>query len=149
MSQQTIAMPPRAEGRWARFRDSDMLYSFRRSPVAIASAVVALVLIVAAVGAPWLAPHNPMDLASLSLLDSMKPPVPLPDSDWSNPFGTDNQGRDVLSAIMYGARISLLVGFLAVGSAVVVGVAVGLAAGLIQIGFALIRPTAPPVLRTA
>ena len=128
MSEQTIAAP-RAEGRWARFRDSDMLYSFRRSPVAIASAVVALVLIVAAVGAPWLAPHNPMDLASLSLLDSMKPPVPLADSDWSNPFGTDNQGRDVLSAIMYGARISLLVGFLAVGFAVVVGIAVGLAAG--------------------
>jgi peptide/nickel transport system permease protein len=129
MSEQMIAGPPRAEGRWARFRDSDMLYSFRRAPVAIASAVVALVLIVGAVGAPWLAPHNPMDLASLSLLDSMKPPVPLADSDWSNPFGTDNQGRDVLSAIMYGARISLMVGFLAVGFAVVVGIAVGLAAG--------------------
>ena len=93
--------------------------------------MVALVLIIASAGAPWLAPHNPMDLASLSLLDSMKPPVPLPDSDWSNPFGTDNQGRDVLSAIMYGARISLIVGFLAVGFAVVVGVAVGLAAGYV------------------
>jgi peptide/nickel transport system permease protein len=91
--------------------------------------VVALVLIVGSVGAPWLAPHNPMDLASLSLLDSLKPPLPLADSDWSNPFGTDNQGRDVLSAIMYGARVSLLVGFLAVGFAVVVGVAVGLIAG--------------------
>ncbi|HXA22646.1 MAG TPA: ABC transporter permease [Acetobacteraceae bacterium] len=130
MSEQTI-QSPRSEGRLARIRDSDLLYSFRRAPIAIVSAVVALVLIIASAGAPWLAPHNPMDLASLSLLDSMKPPVPLPDSDWSNPFGTDNQGRDVLSAIMYGARISLIVGFLAVGFAVVVGVAVGLAAGYV------------------
>jgi peptide/nickel transport system permease protein len=130
MSEQTI-QPPHGGGRLARILDSDLLYSFRRAPIAIVSAVVALVLIIGAVGAPWLAPHNPMDLASLSLLDSMKPPVPLPDSDWSNPFGTDNQGRDVLSAIMYGARISLIVGFLAVGFAVVVGVAVGLAAGYV------------------
>ena len=130
MSEQTL-QPPRGEGRLARILDSDLLYSFRRAPIAIVSAVVALVLIIASAGAPWLAPHNPMDLASLSLLDSMKPPVPLPDSDWSNPFGTDNQGRDVLSAIMYGARISLIVGFLAVGFAVVVGVAVGLAAGYV------------------
>jgi peptide/nickel transport system permease protein len=115
----------------ARLRDSDMLYSFRRSPVAIVSALIAAVLIIGAVGAPWIAPHNPMDLASLSLLDSFKPPLPLPDAEWSNPLGTDNQGRDVLSAIMYGARISLLVGFLAVGFAVVVGIAVGLAAGYI------------------
>ena len=93
--------------------------------------MVALVLIVGAVGAPWLAPHDPMDLASLSLLDSFKPPLPLADADWSNPLGTDNQGRDVLSAIMYGARISLLVGFLAVGFAVVVGVAIGLLAGYV------------------
>jgi peptide/nickel transport system permease protein len=115
----------------ARFFDSDLLYSFRRSPVAIASALVALVLFIGSVGAPWLAPHNPMDLASLDLLDSFKPPLPLPDSDWSHALGTDNQGRDVLSAIMYGARISLLVGFLAVGFAVVVGVAIGLTAGYV------------------
>ncbi len=119
----------RNDGRLARFLDSDMLYSFRRSPVAMLSGLIALVLIVGSLGAPWLAPHDPMDLASLSLLDSFKPPLPLPDADWSNPLGTDNQGRDVLSAIMYGARISLLVGFLAVGFAVVVGVGVGLVAG--------------------
>jgi len=128
MSDQALD-PPRADGSFRRFLDSDLLYSFRRSPVAMVSALVALVLIVGAVGAPWLAPHDPLDLASLSLLDSFKPPLPLADADWSNPLGTDNQGRDVLSAIMYGARISLLVGFLAVGFAVVVGVAIGLAAG--------------------
>ena len=128
MSEQTV-QTQRADGRLARMRDSDMLYSFRRSPVAVASALIAVVLIVGAVGAPWLAPHNPMDLASLNLLDSFKPPLPLADAEWSNPLGTDNQGRDVLSAIMYGARISLLVGFLAVGFAVIVGIAVGLVAG--------------------
>ncbi len=128
MSDQALG-PQRADGSFRRFLDSDLLYSFRRSPVAMVSALVALVLIVGAVGAPWLAPHDPLDLASLSLLDSFKPPLPLADADWSYPLGTDNQGRDVLSAIMYGARISLLVGFLAVGFAVVVGVAIGLAAG--------------------
>ena len=126
MSGQVIAAHP---GRLRRMLDSDLLYSFRRSPVAVASAIVALVLIVAAIGAPWLAPHDPLDLASLNLLDSFRPPLPLADADWSNPLGTDNQGRDVLSAIMYGSRISLLVGFLAVGLSVTLGILVGLTAG--------------------
>jgi peptide/nickel transport system permease protein len=97
--------------------------------VAVLSAAVALTLIVAAVLAPWLAPHDPMDVASLSLLDSFKPPIGVADADWSNPLGTDNQGRDVLSAIMYGLRISLLVGLSSVLFAVVTGVAIGLLAG--------------------
>ncbi len=109
--------------------DSDFAYSFRKSPVAVVSAIVALILVVAAVFAPWLAPHDPMDVASLSLLDSFKPPVGIADADWSNLLGTDNQGRDVLSAIMYGMRISLLVGFLSVLFAIVVGITVGLLAG--------------------
>jgi peptide/nickel transport system permease protein len=70
-----------------------------------------------------------MDVASLSLLDSFKPPVGMPDADWSNPLGTDNQGRDVLSAIMYGMRISLLVGVSSVLFAIVFGVGIGLLAG--------------------
>ncbi len=109
--------------------NSDFAYSFRRSPVAVVSAAVALILVVAAAFAPWIAPHDPMDVASLSLLDSFKPPIGLPDADWSNPLGTDNQGRDVLSAIMYGMRISLLVGILSVLFAIVIGVALGLVAG--------------------
>ena len=114
----------------ARAWDSDLVYSFRASPVAMASAaLLGLILVIAAVFAPWLAPHDPMDLASLSLLDSFKPPIGMADADWSNPLGTDNQGRDVLSAIMYGMRISLLVGFLSVLFAIVVGVAIGLLAG--------------------
>jgi peptide/nickel transport system permease protein len=118
-----------ARGRLARALDSDLLFSFRRSPVTVISAVVVAILVIGAVFAPWLAPHNPMDLASLSLLDSFKPPLGLADADWSNPLGTDNQGRDVLSAIMYGMRISLLVGAASVLFAVVVGLAIGLLAG--------------------
>ena len=109
--------------------DSDLGYSFRRSPGAVVSALIAVILIVAAAFAPWIAPHDPMDVASLSLLDSFKPPIGLADADWSNPLGTDNQGRDVLSAIMYGMRISLVVGLLAVLFAIVVGIAFGLLAG--------------------
>jgi peptide/nickel transport system permease protein len=109
--------------------DSDLGYSFRRSPGAVVSALIAVILIVAAAFAPWIAPHDPMDVASLSLMDSFKPPIGLADADWSNPLGTDNQGRDVLSAIMYGMRISLVVGLLAVLFAIVVGIAFGLLAG--------------------
>jgi peptide/nickel transport system permease protein len=116
-------------GRLARALDSDLLYGFRRSPIAVASAVTVALLVIGAVFAPWLAPYNPMDTASLSLMDSFKPPVGMQNADWSNLLGTDNQGRDVLSAIMYSMRISLLVGFCAVLFAVVVGVAVGLLAG--------------------
>jgi peptide/nickel transport system permease protein len=116
-------------GRLARAWDTDLAYNFRRSPSALASAGIALVLVIAAVFAPLLAPHNPMDVASLSLLDSFKPPLGMTDADWSNPLGTDNQGRDVLSAIMYGLRISLLVGFLSILFAIVAGVGIGLLAG--------------------
>jgi peptide/nickel transport system permease protein len=112
-----------------RLWDGDLAYSFRTSPVAVMSAAIGLVLIVSAVFAPWLAPHNPTDLASLSLLDSLRPPVGLEEADWSNPLGTDNQGRDVLSAIMYGMRISLLVGASSVAFAIVIGVGLGLLAG--------------------
>jgi peptide/nickel transport system permease protein len=109
--------------------DSDLVYSFRRSKVAVGSAVIALILSIAALFAPLLAPHNPMDVASLSLMDSFKPPIGMTDADWSNPLGTDNQGRDILSAIMYGMRISLIVGLLSVLLATVTGVAIGLLAG--------------------
>jgi peptide/nickel transport system permease protein len=112
-----------------RLWNSDLAYNFRRSPTALVSGGIALVLVIGAVFAPWIAPHNPMDVASLSLLDSFKPPIGLPDAEWSNPLGTDNQGRDVLSAILYGMRISLMVGFFSILFAIVVGVLLGLLAG--------------------
>ena len=113
----------------ARIWDSDLFYGFRTSPVAVLAAIVLLELIVAAAFAPYQAPHNPMDVASLSLMDSIKPPIGMADADWSNPLGTDNQGRDVLSAIMYGMRISLAVGISSIVCAIIVGIAVGLISG--------------------
>jgi len=116
--------------RWiARCWDSDLFYSFRRSPTAVIAAAIAFILAFGALFAPWIAPHNPMDVASLSLMDSFKPPIGMEDADWSNLLGTDNQGRDVLSAIMYGMRVSLVVGFLSVIFAIVVGISLGLLAG--------------------
>lgn len=109
--------------------DSDLAYSFFRSPTAFPSAIVAAICIGAALLAPWLAPHNPFDLASLNLLDSFTSPAWTEEGNPAYLLGTDDQGRDVLSAIMYGARISLLVGFCAVVFSTVLGVALGLIAG--------------------
>lgn len=107
------------------WRDSDLWYSFTRSPVAVGSAVLSLVFVLGAGFAPWLAPHDPFDIATLSLLDSFRHPF----ASWTYPLGTDEQGRDMLSAIMFGTRVSLLVGAASVLFAVVAGVAVGLVAG--------------------
>ncbi len=115
----------------ARFLDSDFFFSFRRNPVAVVSFCVLLTVVVAAVLAPWIAPSNPFDLASLNLLDSFKPPVFSAEGEIAHILGTDDQGRDVLSSIMYGARISILVGVLAIGFAMTVGITIGLIAGYV------------------
>jgi peptide/nickel transport system permease protein len=112
-----------------RLVDSDLFWSFRRSPVTVAAAAVAALLVLGAVLAPWVAPHDPFDLASLSLLDARNPPAWQEGGSWSNPLGTDDQGRDVLSAILYGMRLSLGVGCAAVALALAVGVGLGLLAG--------------------
>ena len=111
------------------FWDSDLAYSFRHSPLAIVAGLVAALCVLGAVLSPWIAPHDPFDLAKLNLLDSLQPPVFLAEGVWDFPLGTDNQGRDILSAMMYGARISLLVGVSAVAFALLVGTFVGLLAG--------------------
>jgi peptide/nickel transport system permease protein len=113
----------------ARFFDSDIWWSFTRSPVTVVSAIVAVVCILGAVFAPWIAPHNPFDLATLNLIDAFKPPSWSEEGDPTYLLGTDDQGRDVLSAIMYGARLSLLVGFAAVLFSTTLGVTLGLLAG--------------------
>jgi peptide/nickel transport system permease protein len=109
--------------------DSDLFYSFRKSPLTVIAAVVTFVCFFGALLAPWIAPHNPFDLSSLNLLDGGRPPVWVEDSDPRFLLGTDNQGRDVLSTIMYGARVSLLVGFCSVIFAMVLGVTLGLVSG--------------------
>ena len=112
-----------------RFFDSDLWWSFTRSPITMISAVVALICILGALFAPWIAPHNPFDLASLNLLDAFKPPSWIEEGEAQYLLGTDDQGRDVLSAIMYGARVSLLVGLSATLFATTLGVTLGLLAG--------------------
>ena len=113
----------------AAFLDSDLFYSFRKSRVTVIATVITLAMLLAAALAPWIAPHNPFDVATLSLLDSELPPAWSEGGDPRFLLGTDNQGRDVLSAILYGSRISLAVGFISVVLAMVVGVAVGLISG--------------------
>ena len=110
----------------ARVFDSDLWYSFTRSPVVVLSAVVAITMIGAAVLAPWIAPHDPFNLATLDLLDAFTPPVWNAEGDPRYLLGTDDQGRDVLSTIMHGARISLFVGFCSVVFAMALGVTIGL-----------------------
>jgi peptide/nickel transport system permease protein len=115
----------------ARWWDSDLAWNFRHSPVAIVSVIVASAMVAIALFAPWLAPHNPFDLASINLLDARLPPAWAKDGVGKFLLGTDDQGRDVLSTIMYGARISLLVSVLAVVFSVIVGVSLGLLSGYI------------------
>jgi peptide/nickel transport system permease protein len=123
----TAAAPSRIAGWW----DSDLAYNFRHSPVAIVSAIVLAICLGAALFAPWVAPHNPFDLATLNLLDALSPPHGMAGARPEYVLGTDDQGRDLLSAIMFGARISLLVGLASVAFAVVVGVSLGLIAGYV------------------
>jgi peptide/nickel transport system permease protein len=127
-----VTPAPRAPGRLARTWDSDALWSFRHSPVAIVSAFVTLAIVLAAVLAPWLAPQNPFDPAQLDLSDGFSRPMePNEITGRVFPLGTDPQGRDMLSAILYGCRVSLLVGFASVVFSMAVGVALGLVAGYI------------------
>jgi len=120
-----------APGAWARFFDGDVWHSFKSSPVAIGAALVAAVCVFCALFANWVAPHNPFDLATLELSDARLPPVWEAEGSAKYLLGTDDQGRDILSALMYGARISLLVGLASVALSVVVGVGLGLLSGFV------------------
>lgn len=115
----------------ARVYDSDLCYGFRRSRVTVAAAVTTLVILAGAAFAPWIAPHDPFDLATVSLLDARTPPAWLEGGSWEYPLGTDNLGRDVFSTILYGSRISLVVGFASILFAMVLGVGLGLVSGYV------------------
>jgi peptide/nickel transport system permease protein len=116
----------------AAFLDSDILYSLRQRPGVMLAAAIIAISVFAVVFAPWVAPHNPFDLRTLNLLDAFTPPAWT--ADKGNPaflLGTDDQGRDVLSTIIYGSRMSLLVGIFATLLAMVVGVTLGLISGYV------------------
>ncbi len=112
-----------------RFFDSDVFYSFRTSPVTVISFVITLVIFISAAFAPWLAPYDSFDPASVELMNAYTPPAWAEDGTSDFFLGTDDQGRDILSTLMYGSRISLLVGFSAVIFSIILGVGLGLLAG--------------------
>ena len=120
---------PSAPGRLARWRDSDVWHSFVSSPMAMLAAAIAAVCVFCSVFAPWVAPHNPFDLATLNLSDARLPPAWVEGGSRNYLLGTDDQGRDILSALMYGARISLGVGVASVLLSLLVGVGLGLLSG--------------------
>jgi peptide/nickel transport system permease protein len=122
---------PAAPGLFGRAWNSDIGYSFRHSPVAVGAALVAFVCIFSAVFANWVAPHHPFDLATLELGDAFLPPRWAEGGNPKYLLGTDDQGRDIFSALMYGARVSLLVGVASVALSIVIGVSLGLFSGFV------------------
>jgi peptide/nickel transport system permease protein len=122
---------PPTQGWFARLAESDLFYSFRRSKLTMLAAAVTMLFFLLAIFAPLLAVQNPFDPAQLQLINSRI--APLWTADGQSPFllGTDEQGRDVLSAILYGLRISLVVGVLGVLFSGALGVLLGLIAGYV------------------
>lgn len=114
---------------FSHFLQSDLVYNFTRSRVAVGSSVVALIVIMASFLAPVLSPQNPFDLMSLDIMDANLPPVWEGGGDPRFLLGTDDQGRDMLSATLYGLRISLIIGVLSVALSLVIGVTLGLLSG--------------------
>jgi peptide/nickel transport system permease protein len=118
--------------RWARARDSDLWLSFKATPTAIFAAVLAIVIITSALLAEVIAPQNAFNPAALNLLDGFTHPMERgAGSDMLFVFGSDEQGRDIFSALFYGTRLSLIVGIASVIFSMVLGVGLGLVAGYI------------------
>ena len=120
--------PSQNSTRLARFMDSDVLHSFLRSPSAMIAAFITLIFILAALFAPLIAPYNPFDPAQISLWDGKLPPS-FAGGDERYLLGTDNQGRDMLSTILYGGRLSIIVGLAAVFLGMLLGVTLGIISG--------------------
>src|SRR5262249_3304587 len=126
-------VPLRADGirtgRMRRWLDSDVGASWRSTPSAIGASVVLAVIFLGALLASWLSPQDPYDLTQLMLAKSELPPIWQHDGEWPYLLGTDTQGRDLLSAILYGSRVSLIIGFASVAASMSLGVTLGLVAG--------------------
>ncbi|MCA0278039.1 MAG: ABC transporter permease [Proteobacteria bacterium] len=112
-----------------RMRNSDVWWSFTHSKSAMIAAVVLAVLVLAAVFAPLIAPQNPYDAAQLDMWKAELPPIWEPTGEWPYLLGTDTQGRDMLSAILYGTRISIVIGLGSVALSLLIGMTAGLCAG--------------------
>jgi peptide/nickel transport system permease protein len=115
--------------RFAALLDGDMFHEFKRSRLVMVAALVAVAMIGMAMLAPWIAPYNPYDPSTISLIDAHNPPAWSKGGDRRYLLGTDDQGRDVLSTILYGTRSSILIGICSVLLALSMGVTLGLLAG--------------------
>jgi len=114
---------------WQRFKNSYLLHSFKRDPIAIISFGVLAVLVVISILAPVIAPHNTYDTATIDIMDAEIPPFWMEGGDERFILGTDIQGRDLLSTMIFGLRVSLLIGVGAVLFQALVGILVGLLSG--------------------
>jgi peptide/nickel transport system permease protein len=130
IAEQTTAKPARSTPSWfVRLKDSDLWWSFWHHPSAIIAAALLLLLVLSAFLAPWFTVQNPYDLASLDLLNAEIPPIWMEGGQWPFLLGTDTQGRDLLSAVLYGSRASIIIGAASVAVSLVVGSILGLVAG--------------------
>lgn len=111
------------------FKESFFLYSFIRDPLAVTSFIVLFALCLVSFGAPVLAPHDPYDQTTIDIMDSELPPIWKDGGDSRFVLGTDPQGRDMLSTMFYGMRVSILIGLGAVALQSIIGIIVGLIAG--------------------
>lgn len=120
---------PTTQSRWQRFLDNDVTWSFLHTPSAIVAACVTVIAVSAALAAPWIAPYDPFDPSQISLWDGKLPPAWVEGGSSAYLLGTDNQGRDMLSTILYGGRLSIVVGFVAVFLGMLLGVTLGVISG--------------------
>lgn len=117
------------KGQWLRFKDSYLWYSFKRDKIAILSFVVFVLLFVSAVLAPVISPYNPYDPANIDILSAETPPMWMDGGTSEYIMGTDAQGRDLLSTMIYGMRISITIGIFAVLLQSFLGIIIGLVSG--------------------
>jgi peptide/nickel transport system permease protein len=127
-----MPVKPVEQSRFRVFLDSDIFYMFKKSPIAVVSTIVVSIMVLSALFAPLIAPTNPFDPASLNLMNGFTGPM-TPNAFTGESFflGTDDQGRDVFSTILYGMRVSLFVGVAAVLFAMVLGITLGLISGYV------------------
>ena len=144
---------PTTQSRWQRFLDNDVTWSFLHTPSAIVAACVTVIAVSAAMAAPWIAPYDPFDPSQISLWDGKLPPAWVEGGSSAYLLGTDNQGRDMLSTILYGGRLSIVVGFVAVFLGMLLGVTLGVISGYlggkvdaIIMRFADVQLTIPGIL---
>lgn len=128
MSNLTESHPPSF---WTRIWETNIGYSFRSNPIAVASLMIFIVIVLMAVFAPLIAPFDPYDPAQIDIMNSEYPPIWIDGADPNFLFGTDDQGRDLWSTILYGTRLSLLIGLCAVALQAFLGITIGLLAGYI------------------